>query len=291
MGGGSYSYTRDVARKAANAAVSREEVFAQKKMSEAMNICGKVRECCDSEEHPNTFPIVIALDVTGSMGRIPYELCTQSFPKIMQRIMEAGVKDPQVCFVGIGDQYSDDAPIQVGQFEASDDLLDKWLKNIWLEGGGGGNNGESYQLAWYFAAHHVNADAFSKRNVRGALITIGDEPTHRSIDTGEVRKLFGDSVERDITADGLLLEASVKWHVWHINLKDWAGMSPETQSGWKNILGERFVNTDASGLDIPTQIADIVISAYKQSSAAEVNFAPAPTTIPLNLSNHPHIIL
>jgi hypothetical protein len=225
------------------------------------------------------------------MGRIPYELCTQSFPKIMQRIMENGVKDPQVCFVGIGDQYSDDAPIQAGQFEASDDLLDKWLKNIWLEGGGGGNGGESYQLAWYFAARHIDADAFSKRNVRGVLITIGDEPTHRSIDTGEVHKLFGDNVECDMTLDKLLLEASAKWHVWHINLKDWTGMTPEIQGSWKNILGEHFVNTDASGLDIPTQIADIVISAYKQSNTAEVNPTPAPTTTPLNSNDTSHIIL
>lgn len=51
----------------------------------------------ESEEHPNSFPIIIALDVTGSMGRIPYELITEGFPKLMKKIMDEGVQDLQVC--------------------------------------------------------------------------------------------------------------------------------------------------------------------------------------------------
>lgn len=40
-----------------------------------------VRECRDSEEHPETTPIIIALDVTGSMGRIPHDLVKNQLPK------------------------------------------------------------------------------------------------------------------------------------------------------------------------------------------------------------------
>lgn len=101
----------------------REEVFSQRHMSEEMNIKDKVREARDSEEHPNSFPIIIALDVTGSMGRIPYELITEGFPKLMKKIMDEGVQDLQVCFVGIGDHYTDRAPIQVGQFESQMNCL------------------------------------------------------------------------------------------------------------------------------------------------------------------------
>ena len=133
MGGGSYSYNTSIVR-ASNvyASMDRNEVFTSTSLNPQMDIKNKVRECVDSEEHPNAFPIIIGLDVTGSMGRIPYELITSGLPQIMKKIMDEGVKDPQVCFFGIGDSRSDTSPLQVGQFESSDELMEKWLKLVYL---------------------------------------------------------------------------------------------------------------------------------------------------------------
>ena len=69
----------------------------------------------------------------------------------MDKIIQSGIKDPQVLFLAIGDHECDTSPLQVGQFESSDELLEHWLTHVWLEGGGGGNRGESYALAWHFA--------------------------------------------------------------------------------------------------------------------------------------------
>ena len=107
-----------------------------------MKVTKVIREARDSEEHPNSFPIIIGLDVTGSMGYIPKELIKNGFPEMMKKIMDEGVEHAQVCFMGIGDEECDSAPIQMGQFETSDELCEKWLKAIYLEGGGGGNDGE-----------------------------------------------------------------------------------------------------------------------------------------------------
>lgn len=275
MGSGSYSYQTDVTRKLHNSNFSREEVFSQRSIHADMKLCGQIRECRDSEEHPETLPIIIGLDVTGSMGMVPHKLVTADFPKIMKGIMDAGIAHPQVCFVGIGDQYSDKAPIQVGQFEASDALLDHWLKTIWLESGGGGNGGESYQLAWWFAAAHTSIDHYTKRGKKGVLITIGDEPTHNGVTQGEFERFFGIKPEASMTTAQILALAQEKWDVYHINLLDWTGR----QSGgtWAQLLGDHAINTEGgSGDDIPRIITGIILQSVGLSN--NPNVAPAPAS-------------
>ena len=59
-------------------------------------------------------------------------------------------------FGAIGDATCDRVPLQVGQFE-SDNRMDDDLGRIVLEGGGGGQQTESYELAMYFMARHTVA--------------------------------------------------------------------------------------------------------------------------------------
>lgn len=266
MGGGGFDYDTSLSRGISYQTKSREEVFAQRAMHRDMDVKGKIRESRDSDEHPTSYPIIIALDVTGSMGVIPEYLIKVGFPEIMKKIMDEGIEHPQVCFLGIGDHYTDISPLQVGQFESSDELLDKWLKIIWLEGHGGGNGGESYSLAWYFAARHTSIDSFLKRGQKGVLITIGDEPCHGSLSQESIKKLLGDTLEgvRDLEASNILKEAQESWNVYHINLQDYMGRRPSVQEGWRNYLGDRMINTeDETGKDIPEIIAGIIIGAYQ----------------------------
>lgn len=150
MGGGTYTHeayekirvTRDYANK------SREEIFKSRKLDPEMdprNI--QLRESRDSDEHPESVSIIVALDVTGSMGFVPEDLVKNTLPDLMGTLMKAGIKHPQILFLGIGDHVYDNAPLQVGQFESSAELLDRWLTKVYLEQGGGGNSGESYHLA------------------------------------------------------------------------------------------------------------------------------------------------
>ena len=54
-----------------------------------------IRESRDSEEHPNSLPIAVIFDVTGSMGSIP-KILQKKLPKLMDVIVEkSGVADPQ----------------------------------------------------------------------------------------------------------------------------------------------------------------------------------------------------
>ncbi len=130
MGYGGYSVSARAAsgRTAHFCSASAQEIFSAVTVNSSMNPKNvKIRESRDSKEHPNSLAIVLALDVTGSMGSIPHHLVKEGLPNIMDSIIKSGIKDPQMLFVGIGDHECDKFPLQVSQFESSDELLDKWL--------------------------------------------------------------------------------------------------------------------------------------------------------------------
>jgi hypothetical protein len=131
-----------------------------------------MRECCDSDEHPDTLPVILALDVTGSMGGALLKTAA-SLNVIMQKILDE-YEDVEFMVMGIGDLSYDRAPIQISQFE-SDIRIAEHLDRLWFERGGGGNSFESYTAAWYMGLYHTSLDCW-KKGRKGILITLGDEP-------------------------------------------------------------------------------------------------------------------
>ena len=252
--------------------VSRDEMFVQKQIHNSMNPNGiKIRESRDSEEHPTSIAIIMGLDVTGSMMGIPHYLVTEGLPKIMGKIIQKGIEHPQMLFMGIGDHECDRAPLQVGQFESSDDLLDKWLTDVYLEGGGGGNSGESYLLAWYFAANHTSIDCQEKGRERGILITIGDEPCLTSITGSSLKKIMGEGqFKNTYTAKELLEIAKEKYNVYHINVAhNGRGVDKRTTDQWKDFLNQNLIIVKTQE-EIADAVADIVIKNAIHTHAAVV---------------------
>jgi hypothetical protein len=246
-------------------AAAKEHAFKQKRIDPEMVIKGKKRESRDSEEHPNSFPIIIALDTTGSMGHIPMNLIKGSFPEIMKSIIESGVPDPQVCFIGVGDCYCDNAPIQCGQFESSDELMEKWFQKVYLEGGGGGNTGESYNLAWYFASRHTVTDSWSKRQKKGVLITIGDEPCLAEIPQSDIDGLFGDGAQAGMLNNDLLREVEERWEVYHIHMGCEFYYS-STISKWRRLLGnDRVAILPRNNYNLVPVVSSIIKNVYNGS--------------------------
>ncbi len=114
MGMGSYSTSDRLKRseKLGYKTKSANEIFSQHTINSAMNPHGvRIRESRDSIEHPNTVSIVLALDVTGSMGSIPHHLVKEGLPYIMGNILQNGIKDPQLLFLAVGDHECDNSPL------------------------------------------------------------------------------------------------------------------------------------------------------------------------------------
>lgn len=278
MGGSSYSYSARSVKSASlgYATKSMNDTFEQNRLRRIhaeMNPKGvTLRESRDSEIHPNSVPIIITLDVTGSMGRIPHNLVKDGLPKIMSGIIQNGIPDPQVMFFAVGDhECGDTAPFQISQFESGDDELDLWLTRTYIEGGGGGNSGESYSLAHYFAAKYCKTDAWEKRGKKGFLFTIGDECSLTSYPKRIFSEIFGDEEAKTYSDKELLAMAQEKWDVYHII----PGFS--TKGGrqyWENLLGQNAIWIDDEN-DIAKTIKDIVVANTDKTEAHyEVDVEP-----------------
>lgn len=149
-----------------------------------------VRESRDSAEHPESLAIAVLLDVTGSMAAVPRTL-QRKLPGLLGLILDRGyATDPQVMFGAIGDATCDRVPLQIGQFE-SDNRMDDDLGRLVLEGGGGGQMTESYELALYFMARHASIDCHEKRGKRGYLFLVGDEMSYPQVEAREAQQIVG----------------------------------------------------------------------------------------------------
>jgi len=270
MGGGRFSNdaykrlrkTKDYNNK------SREEIFTSRQIDPEMDPAkAVVRESRDSEEHPETVSIIVALDVTGSMGFVPEHIVKEALPDLIGSLMEAGIEDPQVLFLGIGDFIYDSAPLQVGQFESSAELLDRWLTRVYLESGGGGNNQEGYNLAHLFAARHTAIDCWEKRQQKGFLFTIGDEPVFPTIPAEIIKRYTCADEAETITTEAIIKEAQEKYNVFHLHLEhnDYAKQD-RRKGNWKALLGDNFIEIP-DFKTVAKRIADVVIQNHKPYNA------------------------
>lgn len=264
MGNSSYSTdSRTLRASAMNySTATKDELFTQnakRQIHETMEPKGVlIRECRDSAAHPDATPIQLYLDVTGSMGHIPHEMIKDGLPTLMGTLIQNGVPDAALMFGAIGDHECDSVPLQIGQFESGDAELDMWLTRSYLEGGGGGNAGESYLLAWYFAAYHVKTDSFEKRKKKGFVFTIGDEPCLKNLPVSAVKGIMGDTGvgQGNYTREELLVAAQKENNVYHIQLNHG---HRTCDPAWKQLMGKNLIEiTDHK--TVSKVISDIIIS-------------------------------
>lgn len=217
-----------------------------------------VRESRDSTSNPNSTPIIIACDTTGSLGHLATELVRKGMATLFTEILNRRpVSDPHLLAMGIGDVKSDRAPVQATQFESSVVILDQ-LPKVYIEGNGGGDGCESYPAAWYFAAFRTSTDCTEVRGDKGFLFTIGDEMPDRVLKAAHIKQFFGDAAERDITAQELLDAASRSYHVFHLMVEQTSTFkynATNTRAAWRELLGERAISlTDSS------KMAEVIVS-------------------------------
>ena len=196
---------------------NEQEIFKNRSCDPRFNpIFIQKREARDSEDHPESVPIIIGLDVTASMGFLAKKVAEESLNETMMKLYSTNaVKDPALMFAAYGD-YGDNAPLQVTQFE-SDIRIAEQLLDLWLENGGHGK--VVPQLLWYFAANHTLVDNYEKRKQKGFIFTIGDNAECRDdLSYDQTRALHGQVFGEDtpINVRDTVKAAGEKYEMFHI---------------------------------------------------------------------------
>jgi hypothetical protein len=284
MGFGDYSQTAHEALLRGRASIPAEQVFRQTECHPLMNPKGvKLRESRDGADHPESQGIVFALDVSGSMGEIPKLMATQQLPNFMNVLTDCQIRDPQILFMAIGNATSDSAPLQVGQFESTAELMDQWLTWTYLEGHGGGL-GESYDLGLYFLAMHTEMDCMVKRNKRGYLFMTGDEPPFPALSRHIVEGIIGDKLDEDISCEEIVAEAQ-KTYIPFFIIPDRA-RARQCERRWRDLLGDHVLC-----LESPVDVCYVAAGAMllregRVSNLKELGSLLSNAGMPSNRRNH-----
>lgn len=236
---------------------STQSFYKQREIAPELDPRGIVRECLDSEEHPNTIPVILALDVTGSMGTAA-KTCAAKLDDIMTSLY-GKVKDVEFMMMGIGDLVFDNAPIQVSQFESDIRILDQTAK-IWFEGGGGTNEWESYTAAWWFGYNRCELDCW-KRGKRGIIITMGDELLNPSLPCDNLMKKVGGPNGDYLDTRYIYQYASNKFDIYHIGILDSDALNykrgeERIDKSWRDVLGQNYFKCKCE--ELPDVISKII---------------------------------
>lgn len=242
--------------------MSNQEMFKAREVDKTLNPYDVMRECLDSEEHPETIPIILALDVTGSLGQAAVEIA-KKLNVIMTNLYDR-VKDVEFMIMGIGDLYCDRGPIQISQFE-SDIRIAEQLDKLWFEFGGGGNYWESYTAAWYMGSRHCKLDCWN-RGKKGIIITIGDERLNPYLQADELMLQTGDDIEADIKTEDLYKEASEKYDIYHIQVDHGRSWDNDNINKSWEILGDNFKRANMDN------IADVIVEIIVNNETDKNSF-------------------
>lgn len=220
----------------------------------------KMRESRKSDINPNPTPLIVGLDVTGSMARV-VEACRRGLGTLFEQIIDRHpISDPHVLAMAIGDMDYDDYPVQATQFEADPVTIGKQIEELYLEGGGGGNDHESYLGPLYFALMRTDCDAF-KDGRKGFLFTVGDEEIQKVLTKHQIEKFFGDQPKADIGAAELLTMLERNWHVFHLMVEEGSHMSSyhdRVIKSWTTLMGQHAIP-----LADHTKMAEVIISTIE----------------------------
>ena len=162
-----------------------------------------------STESPN--PLIVAVDVTGSMASWPAEIFDRL--PLLYNTLSQYRPDLEICFAAIGDAKVDRWPLQVTSFASGFDL-EQQLGALYGEGGGG-DAPESYGLFAHWVNTHVQVPNAKEPPF---MIVFGDITMHEKTPREQVQAVLGDADigMGDHDAIDAWKQLSQRWNTWFL---------------------------------------------------------------------------
>lgn len=177
-------------------------------------------------------PLIIAVDVTGSMQSWPSEIFDRL--PLLYNTLSQYRPDLEISFCAIGDARCDRWPLQTTDFSKGFDT-EKHLKALYGEGGGG-DEPESYGLF----AHWVDTHVTAPNAERPFLIVFGDASMHVKIPPGEVDHIMGDDVGQDVDGIAAWNRVARVWNTWFLR-RPGGRKGDHIHEQWAKAIGEQQV--------------------------------------------------
>jgi hypothetical protein len=220
------------------------------KAGDTSKFVGQVmREVCITEANPYPTAIAFIMDVTGSN----YDAAVDTHAKLpqMQGVLQrTGIPDPQILIGATGDATSDRVPLQIGQFE-SDNRIDAQIEALYLEGNGGSQRHETYELAAYYLWKHTYLEPYHQQGRKGYAFFVGDEMPYDAVrndyNTGRLgvhhtlESLTGDRIQADIPTEEVFKGLQEQYEVFFLFQRQGAYREEQILPAWRPLLGENVV--------------------------------------------------
>jgi hypothetical protein len=200
-------------------------------------------------------PLLICCDVTGSMGEWPATMFSK-LPYLEHEVKEYLGKGTEISFGAVGDANSDTYPLQIRPFTKGKDL-EKRMKELIVEKGGGGQLRETYEIAALYYARKVEMP----NAIKPVLIMIGDEGFYDVIGKEHAKNIAGVNLQSPMMATDVFKELMNKYSVYLIrkpyNVSSSNTISADDQAihkQWAKVLGEERI----APLGEPGRVVDVI---------------------------------
>jgi hypothetical protein len=197
---------------------------------------GPNEKIIDPQKHISTQsgnPLIIAVDVTGSMASWPAEIFDRL--PLLYNTLSQYREDLEVCFAAIGDAACDQWPLQVTTFASGFDL-EQLLGSLYGEGGGG-DAPESYGLFAHWVNTHVEVPDLDETPF---LIVFGDITMHPKVPKEQITHYLGDRGSRNVDAIKAWQQASENWNTWFLR-RPTGKPGDMVDQQWGKAIGEQKI--------------------------------------------------